>query len=288
MRNSVAATKGFSLRSEFFPPTTHTMRFPPLRTGGALNSIHERVLNDWRKTTRTVHLIDKHRPTTATELCDLYASHSDVGGDVCVLCQQRVVGGGLSGWTATMHAAVVDERRRATPANATELMRVTMQSCADFVYDLYVRAPMRGHAMEVKALADIDAALGLVGRHAGPHEDSKYAIDLVYDGEFAVQVKPVSFRHRAVHDHDMYLSALRRNVRWGVPVVWLYYDGYGEWSNLEEVVTSARRVLDGLPMCNDVCRVGRRATANFVCVYDDGNENADDDFCVDAACVAAS
>ncbi len=71
--------------------------------------------------------------------------------------------------------------------------------------------------------------LGSIGRHvrwATVEEEKKFAIDIVVDNFFAVQVKPESYRKARNMSHaETQESNMEKNIEWIGPVFYVYYSG---------------------------------------------------------------
>lgn len=203
--------------------------FRPLRTGGPLNKINELYgLNKPELSVPIMKLVQVHKPLSEETLRSLLADHQHTH---CNLCRCKVMHGGLDGWSERLYDV-------AKPSyNA-----VTQQECRDFVYDLYVRGPLRGRMMEVKALETLQHKLkNLSFADADTYTDVQFAVDIVCSRNnqicAGVQVKPLSFRKqtRAVQIN------VDKNQRWGHPVHYLYYNLEGNFTH-----ESWSRTVDGL------------------------------------------
>ena len=95
--------------------------------------------------------------------------------------------------------------------------------------------------MEDKALEDLNQDMkGIaIGRNATAEEDTKYGVDLIFPGH-GVQIKPISFYYQSLKTPRFMESCVKRNKKWGMPVVFLYYDRQLEWVNYEKVYEAIR------------------------------------------------
>jgi hypothetical protein len=192
--------------------------FRPLRTGGPLNKINELYgLNKPELSVPIMKLVQVHKPLSEETLRSLIADHQHLH---CNLCRCKVVHGGLDGWSERLYDV-------AKPSyNA-----VTQKECRDFVYDLYVRGPLRGRMMEVKALETLKSNLkNLSFEDADSQTDVQYAVDIVCLRDnivcAGIQVKPVSFKKQT---HAVQWN-LDKNKKWGHPVHYLYYNMEGNFT----------------------------------------------------------
>lgn len=171
-----------------------------------------------------------HNAATEDEMQSLITSHAS---KVCALCGEYAAGGGYEQWIANLWRVVRKEQSTAQPGSAVSM--VSYEDCAHFIYDLFVRSPLRGVHMEDKALRELNRDVSIFkGRNATPHEDVTFAVDIVFP-TVGVQVKPVSFFHQSQRTPRHMESCLERNARWGMPVHYLYYDARLEWVNYEDV-----------------------------------------------------
>jgi len=189
--------------------------FRPLRTGGPLNYINEIYgLNKPELSVPIMKLVHCHKPLSEQTLHALLKDHMHTG---CNLCRCRVLYGGVAGWSERLYDI-------AKPSYPT----VTRKECDNFVYDLFIRAPLRGRMMEEQALDDLTNSLPHYRfRFADDKTDIQFAVDIecLRDHKViaGVQVKPLSFLKQpaAVEVNHM------KNDRWGLPVYYLYYDKNG-------------------------------------------------------------
>jgi hypothetical protein len=162
-------------------------------------------------------LVQKHKPLSEQTLKALLVDHSHAR---CNMCHCQVKHGGLIGWSERLY----DIAKPSYP-------NVTRQECDGFVYDLFIRGPLRGRAMEEHALVGLEKAVpSLQFVEADETTDVKYAVDIVCmngpDIKAGVQVKPLSFlkqAHAVQWNHD-------KNKLWGYPVYYLYYDNTGQFT----------------------------------------------------------
>ena len=116
----------------------HRVRFPTLRTGGPLNRINEQYrLNKRADTVSIMQLVDAHKPSTEAEVVQLLESHQHA----CKICPCRVRNGGLDNWAKRLHSAAQHEK-----------FDCSLTDCRNFMYDLFVRGPLRGRITEQAAL----------------------------------------------------------------------------------------------------------------------------------------
>lgn len=189
--------------------------FRPLRTGGPLNRINELYgLNRPELSVPIMKLVHYHKPLSERTLQALLQDHMH---DACNLCRCRVMHGGVAGWSERLY----DVAKPSYPA-------VTRQECDNFVYDLFVRGPLRGRMMEEHALTQLQNTLPHYHfRYADEKTDIQFAVDIecLKDHKVlaGVQVKPLSFlKQKAAVDVNH-----RKNHNWGLPVYYLYYDQNG-------------------------------------------------------------
>lgn len=220
----------------------------PLRTGGILNKIaHNHHVHGAIQTINSVHVCRTHGVKTEPEMAEQLRVHAE---NVCEQCGEFAVGGGYFSWINNLWFAVKEERAKALPNS--RICLIDYEDCVNFMYDLFVRSPIRGVYMEDRAFADLTKDTRHVGegRHATPFEDTKYAVDLVFPG-VGVQVKPISFKIQAERYPKHMESCLRRNKKWGQPVHYLYYDVRLEWVNYSEVSDAVLGVMEELAAAMD-------------------------------------
>ena len=238
--NKIAAQAGVQ-------PTTvkYTMAFRgPLRTGGLINKIAAQAgVHQACKTVNTMAIAHRHKISEEKKMLEALEAHRSGRCDVC----GQHANGGLKEWTDNLHAAV--QRLQAVQLGA-ELGAIDREDCKAFMYDLFVRSPIRGVYMEDMALAHLNADLQELseGRPATAEEDTKFAIDIVFPG-VAVQVKPISFYYYSCKNPTPMRQCRERNAKWGQgPVSYLYYDQYLKWTNYPEVraaVETELRIMAG-------------------------------------------
>lgn len=172
-----------------------------------------------------MELVNAHKPTTEQDLVHLLEIHVAP----CSSCAARVVNGGLHHWALTLHAAAQHARQPHT-----------LLQCQQFVYDLFVRGPLRGRATEMAALAVLrqygHSWPALSFQESLPDTDSRFAVDIImfhdHQAVAGIQVKPMSYHHQTeAHDRNVL-----KNKLWGLPVVYLYYTRTGDWENLDFVI----------------------------------------------------
>ncbi len=214
--------------------------FPTLRTGGVLNRINERFgLNQAARTVPVMKLVGAHKPLHESQLIRLLDTHAHPG---CDLCNCRVNGGGLVGWAETLYRTAHREGH----------VHIAPSECDNFVYDLFVRGPLRGRQTEMAALVLLRELWSVSGGHvqfceSTPEVDSRFAVDIVmavdHKDRAGIQVKPESYRktHASVHGFNE-----KKNREWGLPVAYMYYDRNGFWTNVPEVMDGLKKTLADL------------------------------------------
>lgn len=188
-----------------------------MRTGGCLNVINEKYrCNDPSRTIRISSLLRHHTPRTEEAMLALLESHRKR----CFVCGEETRNGGLSGWARALQDAALADHAV-----------VTAQQCQDFVYDLYVRAPVQGFYYEDRAVIWLQQCGYRDVRLATPAEDCAHAIDLVVchrNRICGIQVKPESYRRVRAEVHAINAA---KNSKAGMPVHYLYYEKDGTWEN---------------------------------------------------------
>lgn len=181
-------------------------------------------LNQKKRTVSIMELVNAHQPKTEVELVRLLKDHVVP----CSQCCTQVFNGGLPGWAQALYAAAIDARHPHS-----------LQQCQEFIYDLFVRGPLRGRETEVAALALLRKCgwANITFQESAAHIDARYAVDIIMVRHgmpvAGVQVKPTSYKgqRREVHDRD-----IAKNHQWGLPVVYLYYTRTGGWENIQSVL----------------------------------------------------
>jgi hypothetical protein len=196
-----------------------------LRTGGHLNVVNEKHrCNDPHRTIRVSTIMRVHAPRTEQAMLALIEAHEQP----CTQCPERTRGGGLVGWQNALWRAVQQE----------SYTGVTLADVQAFVYDLYVRAPVRGFLFEDYALLWLRNH-GYRVRLATPVEDCAWAVDLVilhrHQGHVVagVQVKPQSYLYVRA---DVHALNKQKNQLAGYPVYYLYYNNEGHWMDETELL----------------------------------------------------
>lgn len=204
-----------------------------MKTGGYLNTLACEIKLS-RDAPNTMELIKTHHPAGEEEMA---ARVNDAGG----------AENGLKGLSDKLHAALATKAGTFPPGHAVHML--TRRDCIEFVYGLFVKAPLQGAMMEQQALRRLQQAVDdrTCGRFATAEEDYNYRVDLVFPG-CGVQVKPISYKRKAEREPWMMRKALECNKGFGLPVYWLYYDGSYDagfrWVNLDEVVASVKAEYD--------------------------------------------
>lgn len=188
-----------------------------MRTGGYLNIINEKYkCNDPNKTIRISSLLRHHAPRTEQDMLKLIRGHDRR----CALCGEMTRNGGLSGWIQALQDAVTAEQAS-----------VSLEECCNFIYDLYVRAPVQGFLFEDRAVQWLRQCGYKDVRLATPQEDCEFAVDIVITSNGTVvglQVKPDSYHRVRTEVHAMNAA---KNKKARFPIVYLYYDKCGRWEN---------------------------------------------------------
>jgi hypothetical protein len=196
-----------------------------LRTGGELNVINEKYrCNDPERTVRTSALVTKHHPATEQDMLQLLQAHETK----CSACGEQCKNNGLSMWAQQLFHAVLAEQKLGN----YKARSLTLQDCHAFMYDLFVKAPVRGFAWELSAQKDF-MRCGYNFRHATPVEDCTYAVDLVHNQSgVGIQVKPESYKYAKPGVHRI---NEQKNAKYGNKVFYLYYQ-HNAWTNFEDVL----------------------------------------------------
>jgi hypothetical protein len=209
--------------------------FSRLRTGGPLNHINEAYgINKPQRSVPIMRLLQVHRPVSEKAVVDLISSHQ---GHRCVMCDCETVNGGLQGWSQSLHKAAQKEGHQ----------EISLKDCSNFIYDLYVRAPLRGQLMEDKALTDLKKHFhgypNMDFRIATTQEDLVYAVDIVISRHnhiiCGVQVKSINFKS---NNNAMNINK-EKNKAWSHHVTYLYYDNDGKWINLLSCISAINEQL---------------------------------------------
>jgi hypothetical protein len=208
-----------------------------LHTGGLLNKINEaHKCNDPRKTIRISALMRVHNPRTEQDMLALLNNHKNA---VCSLCGEQSRNGGIEGWQAALWAVVQQYSADAG---------ITAEHCNTFVYDLYVRAPVRGFIFEDLASQWLKNHGYHDIRMATPAEDCEYAVDIIVQNggatQLGIQVKPISYKFARSDVHDMNLA---KNKASGYPVLYLYYNSDGLWDNEYETLQQLYTLMPAAP-----------------------------------------
>jgi hypothetical protein len=211
-----------------------------MRTGGYLNTLG-RDIHLSRRAANTMNLCKNHKPPDEAVMAALYEAHCAEG---CAMCGEPArPNGTLKELTKALTTALRAAQSQSEVQPGCAMSMLTVQDCANYVYDLYVKAPLVGTVMETRALRDLNASLpgAMSGRSATPAEDYDYNVDIVFQ-KCGVQVKPDSFKRKCQKDPSVKRECERRNQLWGNPVMYLYYNSQTKlWCNLQQVADSIQR-----------------------------------------------
>lgn len=213
-------------------PTTARVVFPTLRTGGPLNRINEKYgLNRRSDTVAIMQLVDAHKPKSESELLRLLDAHTKP----CPTCPCRVRNGGVANWGKRLHEAALADG-----------IQCTLEACRNFMYDLFVRGPLRGRITEQAALADLRKAFDpseLLFEESDPDSDARYAVDIfvvcptAQDVVAGVQVKPESYQRTSLRVRS---QNQEKNRAFGKPVHYLHYTPTGDWRDMDRLTHALR------------------------------------------------
>ena len=218
-------------------------------TGGILNKINEMYFcNAKNNTVAIVKLIQHHKPKTWNEVERLIESHQDGHEHANCSCGAKSKGT-IKTFAKRLHDSVIKyEEKTGTSVNKSE------EDCYNFMYGLFVVSSLKGAAMELNAISELNKAGQLydIIEKSSEEQDFKMGIDLVLrtiDKEIAgVQVKPSGYK--LLSDKG---EVVRRNndkeLLFGKPVVYLYYDvKTSEFLNMNEVISELNMISESYMM----------------------------------------
>lgn len=102
-----------------------------------------------------------------------------------------------------------------------DLVPVNLQECITYVDNTFVIKTLSGFEWEEKILNWLQHKKP-EARYSTSEEDSKFAIDLIVPNEFAIQVKPQSYKNFDMH----WEMNKRKNNNFSLPVYYVYYNNW--------------------------------------------------------------
>lgn len=109
-------------------------------------------------------------------------------------------------------------------------LKITLKHCYYYYFNLFIIRTMKGRLMELDFKAILERKLNNV-RFATVSEDGNYSVDIVIEGKYGVQVKPISYLYMDRPDVKA-LNNKKYNMfkqAYGIPVVEVYYDNNDKW-----------------------------------------------------------
>jgi hypothetical protein len=105
--------------------------------------------------------------------------------------------------------------------------------CLWYLEDLFINKTYHALRYEVEVF-EFMSKMGRIVRWANPDEELCYAIDIIVDNYYGIQVKPDSYREPKIEAHmETKKTNIIKNQRWCGPVFYVYYSNDGvDYSDL--------------------------------------------------------
>ena len=213
-------------------------------TEGILNKVCERYgINQKRRTISIQKLIRYHKPKTKAALLKLIETHHKDNEKCECGC---VANGNVDTWAANLYEAY-----KKYAAKVGNVPYKNLEDCKIFMNYLFIEGSIKGGEMEKEALRIIKASkkikdLGVTVKMGSQEHDFKYAVDLVLyhnkEEVMGIQVKPTSYKNFRGKD-PVVLTNKKKNNLYGKPVLYLYYDKYGKFTENDTFNSDLFRIL---------------------------------------------
>jgi hypothetical protein len=196
-------------------------------TGGELNILNGKMgTSSPNKTVPVLSLIKKHKPKSKDALVQLIEYHKLHKCECGIISKGTVKEFGE--WLYNSQEKYWGE------------YKYTLIDCIQWMYDLFIVNSLKGEGMEEKALHLLKNKLEdyLIEEAVG-YLDEELRIDLViYDSNkniiCGIQVKPKTFNY--MRDEVLFMQK-KQNLKWGYPVLFLYYNKDESFNNLDSIVS---------------------------------------------------
>ena len=205
-------------------------------TGGILNVINERYkCNSKNNSVPVMQLIRYHSPKTNDHLVNLIASHTVNGKHNNCQCGCKSQGT-IEDFGMNLYNANLKYFNSIGKPNEAK----SLEECELFMYTLFVTYSLKGNNMEAKALNDLKKMLpsDFTIEFGSEKYDFKYGVDLVITKDnmelCGVQVKPISYKN-IPDSHDVKKANMKKNMLYGKPVYYIYYDIDLEFINTNDI-----------------------------------------------------
>lgn len=222
-----------------------------ISTTGVLNHVCELYhCNSVSKSVAIQNIIRFHQPKQERELIALIDSHQIVGCHNQCTCGSKSKGT-LEDFALNLYNAFLDFKEK-----SKDISEKSFDDCYVFMKSLFITNSLKGNSMEDKArnllISQIPKDFSL--EKSKQMEDVKYAVDLIlYSNEFqcydsekskdfnrksfdllGFQVKPISYLKYS-NEHPIVQMNLDKNKLWHTPVLYLFYNQNGDFTNIDTV-----------------------------------------------------
>lgn len=198
-------------------------------TGGPLNELNGKMgISAPSKSVPVMHLIKAHQPKSKEELVELIKWHSENKCECGIVSQGTVESFGKRLYDAQM--------------KCWGEVRFSLQACIQWEYDLFVVQSLKGGIVEKNALVTLSEKIpDYMFKEAEGFLDEELRIDIIINRHGiavgGIQVKPLTFRKMRKTVITFNKNA---NLKWGKPVLYLYYDDCERFVNIDELIDSIR------------------------------------------------
>ncbi len=109
-------------------------------------------------------------------------------------------------------------------------LKITLKQCFYYYYNLFIIRTMKGRLMELDFKRILEKKLDNV-RFSTVSEDGHYSVDIVVEGTYGVQVKPISYLYMNKPDVKELNNKKYKmfELDYGYPVIEVYYDKNNKW-----------------------------------------------------------
>ena len=216
-------------------------------SGGILNRICSNYgLNSKSNTISVQNLIRYHKPKNQQELRYLIATHEQ---SICTCKCGSKANGTIDDWAQKLHNAYLLYKMKSTK----EIPYKNLGDCKIFMEYLFIKGSIKGGEMEDIALnifkkAPLIINGGFKVTKGTEEDDFKYSVDLIITDKgnntlMGIQVKPESYMGIMKTNRQLHLSNLRKNERFGSPVVYIYYKEDGTFVKTKDFVANLKHIL---------------------------------------------
>lgn len=200
-------------------------------TGGPLNELNGKMgISAPYKSVPVMKLIRTHKPKTRDELYELIKSHY-INDCSCGIKSQ----GTIEDFGKNLY-----ESQKSYWGE----IKFTLQQCIQWEYDLFISQSLKGNQIENKAIKYLNQNLTNYNfEGAEGYIDEELRVDILISKSEVIiaglQVKPLTFNLMRQGVIDFNKSA---NLKWGKPVLYLFYNDNEEFTNINEIVDEINKL----------------------------------------------